>query len=276
MNQADKWFWPTLCRVCHRWQGQSICTHCTHHAHLTAPRCHRCAVRVAPGVSLCQQCEDMPPAFDHALAAVDYELPWSPLVAALKFREDPALAKPLARLMAQSVKARWVVPPDDATGRAKAPLAWRRGAPSLIVPVPLSGQRLRERGYNQAWLLASQLGQQLQRPALADGLLKVRHTERLMSLDAHEREDHIRGAYAVNQAHRRLIENRHVAVVDDVLTTGATLNEVARTLWLAGASEVSVWVVARTPLPDQAAALAKRQSKPSPQRDACSATLLMA
>lgn len=247
MTNTGKWSWPTMCRVCHRWQGYSVCSGCAEWAHLDAPRCDRCAVRVEPDVPLCGLCEDMPPAFDHALAAVDYELPWSPLVAALKFQEDSALARPLARLMAQTVKARWTFLAPHAPD---TPL-WRRGAPSLIVPVPLSPQRMAERGYNQAWLLASQLGKQLKRPALADALLRIKHTERLMSLDMAQRCEHIKGAFTVHPAYQQQIENRHVAVVDDVLTTGATLNEIARTLWLAGAREVSVWVVARTPPPEQ-------------------------
>lgn len=275
MTKAGKWFWPTLCRVCDRWQGHSICAPCTQEAQLAAPRCHRCAIRVAPGVSLCQACEDMPPVFDHALAAVDYELPWSPLVAALKFREDPALASPLAALMAQSIKARWALPLPPRAGRPEPrAMAWRRGAPALIVPVPLSTQRLQERGYNQAGLLAAHLGRQLRRPVQQEALLRVRHTDRLMRMDSDERGQHIRGAFAVDPAHRRLIENRHVAVVDDVLTTGATLNEVARTLWLAGASEVSVWVVARTPAPD--AAPLKVHAAPAAQSEGWADTLLMA
>ena len=79
-----------------------------------------------------------------------------------------------------------------------------------------------------------------------------------MAMDADARQVHIRGAFEVNPQLADQIEERHVAVVDDVLTTGATLNEVARTLWLAGASEVSVWVVARTPLPKQAYATTAR------------------
>ncbi len=267
-----------MCRVCHRWQGYHICTGCTEWAHLDASRCHRCAVRVQAGLSMCGMCEDMPPVFDHALAAVDYELPWSPLVAALKFQEDPALAKPLAHMLAQSVKARWTVPVANspgATATVPPPLNWRRGAPTLIVPVPLSAKRLAERGYNQAWLLADQLGKQLKRPTLADALIKVKHTERLMSMDSNEREDQIRGAFAVNPAHRRAIEEAHVAVVDDVLTTGATLNEIARTLWLAGAREVSVWVIARTPLPDASLSSARRDHDPD-QSNVWPDTLAMA
>jgi ComF family protein len=142
------------------------------------------------------------------------------------------------------------------------------------MPVPLSPQRLRERGYNQAGLLAHHLSRTLGVPVQHDGLLRRRHTDRLMHMDAAEREAHIRRAFAVNPACLKHIRRRHVAVVDDVLTSGATLNEVARTLWQAGAAEVSVWVVARTPLPEATRPDTRRQALAS--TDAWPDTELMA
>jgi ComF family protein len=252
--------WPTLCRVCHQWQGQIVCAHCVLAAQLDAPRCHRCAMRVNEGISLCQACEDLPPQFDHAVAALDYSLPWQGLIKSLKFKQDTALARTLATLMAQGVRQRWAArprPPDALNARSPARLASSRpgqrqlrpGAPTVVMPVPLSKQRLQERGFNQAGLLAGHLAQQLALPVLHDGLVRRRHTQRLMTLDADARQLHIRGAFEVHEPGLKHVRHRHVAVVDDVLTSGATLNEIARTLWLAGAHEVSVWVVARTPLP---------------------------
>jgi ComF family protein len=252
--------WPTLCRVCHQWQGQIVCAHCVLAAQLDVPRCHRCAMRVKEGVSLCQACEDLPPQFDHAVAALDYSLPWQGLITSLKFKQDTALARTLATLMAQGVRQRWAArprPPDALNARSPARLASSRsgqrqlrpGAPTVVMPVPLSKQRLQERGFNQAGLLAEHLARQLALPVLHDGLIRRRHTQRLMTLDADARLLHIRGAFEVHEQSLKHVRHRHVAVVDDVLTSGATLNEIARTLWLAGAHEVSVWVVARTPLP---------------------------
>lgn len=252
--------WPTLCRVCHQWQGQIVCAHCVLGAQLDAARCHRCAMRVSEGVSLCQACEDLPPQFDHAVAALDYSLPWQGLITSLKFKQDTALAATLAGLMAQGVRQRWGArprglstqaprPPAKVTASRSGPSRLRPGAPTVVMPVPLSSQRLRERGFNQAGLLAEHLGHQLALPVLHDGLVRQRHTQRLMTLDADARLMHIRGAFKVTEQSLKHVRHRHVAVVDDVLTSGATLNEIARTLWLAGAHEVSVWVVARTPLP---------------------------
>lgn len=213
------------------------------------PRCQRCALPLQPGQDeLCEICEDQPPMFDHGVAALDYSLPWSSVLAQLKFQQDPALAEVLAKLLLPPILHRWQlkpIPGQPALQRLRA------GAPSLIVPVPLSSQRLQERGYNQAALLARQLGKQLRLPVNTHILAKHRHTPRLMSLHAQERQQRIRGAFTVAPTSQPALKNRHVAVVDDILTTGATLNEISRVLWQAGAREISVWVVARTPRPRQ-------------------------
>jgi len=119
------------------------------------------------------------------------------------------------------------------------------------VPIPLSRTRLRERGYNQSWLIAQQLGKQLGIPAHHDLLHRTRDTDRLMSLDAQARRQQIQGAFDVPDAGVPAIAGRHIALVDDVLTTGATLNEAAHCLLDAGATSVSAWAVARTPAPSQ-------------------------
>ncbi len=272
--------WPTSCRVCRRWQWGVLCADCLNELGLDARRCTRCALRLPrqarPGDDdgLCQACRDAPPGFDHATAVLDYCEPWSGLIASLKFREDTAMAGVLARLMVPALAQRWHLPPT--ASRASAPEGrrpanhgsparpaprWKRGAPSAIVPVPLSATRLRERGYNQAGLLAAHLGRHLRLPVWHDALIRRKDTPRLMTLDADARLEHIRQAFAVSARHMPLLQGRHVAVVDDVLTTGATLNEVAHTLWQAGAREVSVWVAARTPAPQDEAANPDTQDK---------------
>jgi ComF family protein len=258
-----KAWWPTSCRVCHRWQAHVLCTRCLEGAGLDARRCIRCALRLPTSSEhidtlpdddgLCQACRDAPPGFDHASAVLDYAEPWSSLIASLKFQEDTAMADVLARLMAPALARRWHAishkPAAPRSGNRQARTQWKRGAPSVIVPVPLSATRLRERGYNQAWLLARRLAGQLGLPAWHDALVRRKDTPRLMTLDADERLRHIRHAFAISPRHLPWLQGRHVAVVDDVLTTGATLNEIANTLWQAGAREVSVWVAARTPAP---------------------------
>lgn len=212
---------------------------------------------------LCQGCREDPPVFDHASTVLDYAEPWSGLIASLKFQQDTAMADVLARLMAPALLQRWQLRTTTSAATTSASASsrnmrptrrprWKPGAPSAIIPVPLAASRLRERGYNQAGLLARHLSRRLGLPVWPDALSRHRDTPRLMTLDADERQRHIRQAFAVSPRHEPWLQGRHVAVVDDVLTTGATLDEIARTLWLAGAREVSVWVAARTPAPGRA------------------------
>jgi ComF family protein len=163
---------------------------------------------------------------------VDYGFPWDALITRFKFHRGLDLAPALAALLADSVR------------RAAAPL------PSLVVPVPLGPQRLRERGYNQAWELTRRIARALRCPADARLLLRTVDTPHQLSLAREERARNVQGSFAIDarQAHR--LQGIDVALVDDVMTTGATARAAASTLLQAGAARVSVWVVARTPAPD--------------------------
>lgn len=220
------------CQLCRSWQSQPICAACLTAWRHPSRRCLRCAIDLPHDHpdTVCQACEDQSPEFDRAIVAVDYSGPWPGLLTRLKFQGATALAKPLAQLLAEAVCA-------------------RRGATSLIVPIPLSKQRLRERGYNQSWLLAKQVGRRLDIPARMDVLERSRHTQRLMSLSAEERLRQIRDAFHVSPRALATLAGQDVAMVDDVMTTGATLNACALALLEAGARSVSAWVVARTPAP---------------------------
>jgi len=127
-----------------------------------------------------------------------------------------------------------------------------RPAPGLLLPVPLSLQRLRERGYNQAWELARRLARALGTRADARLLLRIRDTPHQLALPPEERAANVRGAFAVEPARRAELRGASVTVVDDVLTTGATLREIARVLRHAGVAQVHVWTLARTPRPESA------------------------
>jgi ComF family protein len=119
--------------------------------------------------------------------------------------------------------------------------------PDLIVPVPLSPARLAERGYNQAWELARRLARSTGVPARADVLQRVLDTPHQADLNRAQRLLNPRGAFTVPTRRRAAVAGLRIALVDDVLTTGATAREAAQALLRAGAAAVDVWVVARTP-----------------------------
>jgi ComF family protein len=173
-----------------------------------------------------------PPPFDRSVAAVDYGFPWHDLVAALKFREGldraPALACAIVAAVAEADSAH----------------------PSLLLPVPLGPARLRSRGFNQAWELARRIGDTLGIAASAHTL--VRRFDASSPQSGLRREARIaapRGAFGVSPDAAAALRGRTVALVDDVMTTGATAAEASRVLLAAGAASVQVWVFARTPAP---------------------------
>lgn len=223
---------PSQCAVCRNWQSRRICRDCVMRFGPTVPRCACCAMRVPEGIRICGTCLRHPPPYTHTVAAADHHYPWSRLVAELKFRSGLDLVEPLAQRLLAALQRH-----DDTRAR-----------PELILPVPLSPARLAERGYNQAWELARWLARRLGVPAHADWLLRLRDTGHQIELSLQQRQGNLRGAFAVEPRKLEALRGRQVAIVDDVMTTGATAGELARTLLHAGAAGVQVWVVTRTPL----------------------------
>ena len=233
--------WPSLCAVCHGWGRGRVCLDCVQRFGARVPRCTRCAlqvpVAVAMGVAVCGACLTAPPPFERSVAAVDYGYPWDSLITRFKFHAALDLAPALAHRLAQAVVD------HDAT----APTL-----PTLLLPVPLSAARLRERGYNQAWELTRHLGRLRQCPVDARLLLRVKDTAHQLALPLAQRAGNVRGAFAIEPGRRAELQQRHVALIDDVMTTGATAAEITRVLLQAGAAQVQVWTVARTPRPPHA------------------------
>jgi ComF family protein len=222
---------PSLCAVCRGWGVQRVCADCVQRFAVARPRCRRCALQVPEGVDVCGACLTDPPPYAHTLAAVDYDHPWDGLITQFKFHAALDLAPALTeRMLAARV---------EATASASAP--------ALLVPIPLSDARLRERGYNQAWELTKRLGAALHCPIDATLLLRVKDTPHQLAFPPEQRAGNVRAAFAVEPKRRAELHSRSITLVDDVMTTGATVAEATRTLIQAGASEVNVWVVARTP-----------------------------
>ena len=226
--------WPSLCAVCHGWGLQRVCADCVQRFGVRVPRCTQCALQVPAGVALCGACLTAPPPFVRSVAAVDYAYPWDSLITRFKFHAALDLVPALADRLAQAVAD------DSAT------------SPSLLLPVPLSTARLRERGYNQAWELTRRLGRLRQCPVDARLLLRVMDTPHQLALPPAQRAGNVRGAFAIEPGRRAELQQLSVALIDDVMTTGATAAEITRVLLQAGVAQVQVWTVARTPRPTSA------------------------
>ncbi|WP_309625256.1 ComF family protein [Methylibium sp.] len=223
--------WPNRCAVCHaHTQGRDarVCRECV--ARFASPRlrCPRCALALGSAAA-CGACLRNPPPWLHAVTACDYGYPWDGLLAALKFHDALDLAPTLAMQLAEQVRKAGV------------------SAVDAVLPVPLSAARLRERGYNQAALLARALAARLGTSFQPAWLLRLRDTPHQIALPRERRATNVRGAFAAEPLALAALRGRRIALVDDVMTTGSTLDEASRVLLAAGAAEVQVWVVARTP-----------------------------
>ena len=212
---------PTQCVLCgSRDARPRLCAACERSLPRLPPaRCTRCALPLTSG-EVCGDCIARPPRYDRVLAGYPYAFPVDALVQAYKYGGDLTLAPVLAAGLAREIDER-----VDA-----------------IVPTPLSPSRLKERGFNQAQELARHLGLHARVPVLRTACRKVIDRAPQASLPFSERAGNIRGAFVCDAD----LRNMQVAIVDDVMTTGATVNELARNLKKAGATRVSVWVVART------------------------------
>jgi len=200
--------------------AQNLCVACREHLpYLHEPCCRRCALPVPDG-ELCGSCLSDPPAFDFTRAAFTYSFPVDALIQALKYQGNLALAPILAEELL----------PD-----AHEQLDY-------LIPVPLTTARLRERGFNQALEIAKLVSQKWGVSLLADACYRILDGPPQAGLPWKERAKNVRGAF-VCQAELR---GKKVALLDDVMTTGATLDELAKVVRKKGAIEISAWVVART------------------------------
>ncbi len=231
---------PTNCRVCRSWGTGVLCEPCASRFCRTKPRCGRCGLGLAEEVNagveastagtVCATCLREPPAWRAAVCAEDYAFPWNALIGDFKFRSDVALGTLLAE--------RLVVALSQAPDGTEV---------DLVLPVPLSAQRLQQRGFNQAWELARRLARRFGLQAEAHLLQRPVDTAHQVELSLQDRALNLQGAFMVDPQARSDLVGRRLALVDDVMTTGATFRAATRALLQAGAGSVDVWAVARTP-----------------------------
>lgn len=216
---------PSQCAVCHRWPSQPVCQDCVTLFAQPIARCLSCALPVAALQAQCGACITERSALDAAYAAVTYAYPWSRLVIEFKFQEHPGWARSMALLMRS---APWVEPILEAA--------------DMVLPMPLSRQRMQERGFNQALLLARALAPGKTRAQL---LLRVQDTPAQSTLSRAARLSNVQHAFAVDPLQQISVREKRVVLIDDVMTSGATLAAAARSVRQAGAAHIAAVVFAR-------------------------------
>lgn len=229
---------PPCCALCEQASGRELCADCERdYLKLGSPRCQQCAIPLPTPMQVppqtpahrCAVCLQDPPYFDWSYAACDYHAPWDEMVLAFKFRHQIRYAHLFARCIRDEF------------------LHHQHRLPELLCPIPLSQQRLRKRGFNQAREIAQILSHTLGVACYDTLLCRVRDTAPQSSLSPQDRHVNLIDAITAHPDTIALIRDRHIGVVDDVMTTGATFNEAARILKHFGAKQVSNFMFARTP-----------------------------
>ena len=230
-SAASERLMPSDCLMCGSGDSAALCEACLSGIVDTrASRCTCCGLTLmnrAPAEALCGACQREPPAFDQTLVVADYAPPIDALVQDLKFRAQLPLASAFGRLLIRAA--------GSSLQNA-----------DVLLPVPLSRERLEQRGFNQALEIARPVARAWQMPVIIDSCVRTKNTSAQAELPLTQRRVNMRGAFAVRD--RRIIDNQHVVVVDDVMTTGHTLQELAACLKRHGAARISNLVLARTPI----------------------------
>ncbi|MBB2493846.1 ComF family protein [Aquipseudomonas ullengensis] len=211
-----------------------LCSACEGDLPWLGGHCRVCALPLPSEGLVCGECLKRPPAFERVETPWRYAFPVDSLVTRFKHQARWPLGRLLATLLSHHLQHAF----DEGLLR-----------PDLLLPVPLSAQRLRQRGFNQAAMLADWLGARLALPVQPHWLQRPEDSAHQQDLDAAARKRNLRRAFALNA--QAQLAGRHVAVIDDVLTTGATAEAIARLLRKAGAARVDIYCLARTPKPGE-------------------------
>lgn len=217
-----------LCRGRGQWPVLDLCAACEGDLPALDGGCPRCALPGAAGTGYgeCARCRRDPPPYDRCHAPFDYGFPVDGMIQSLKYGGQLAMARVLGTLLAASVQSAGLHLDVD-----------------VLLPVPLHPGKLAERGFNQSIEIARWTARLVHRPCALRALVRTRATRPQVGLALAERVANLHGAFTVAGS----VCGKRVVVIDDVVTTGSTVSEVAVALRRAGASSVDIWCVARTP-----------------------------
>lgn len=231
-NWLKKLWHSKQCLLCMQqlYSVQAICPACEHDLPWLLDACCDCALPLPPGDVRCRQCQLQSPAFAQVVAPWRYAFPVNTLISRFKYNASWSYGRLLSQGLVQHLQYMF-----QEQGLER---------PDFLVAVPLAKKRLRQRGYNQSQMIAGWLARELGIPSMDKLVRRVRYTQIQQGLSARQRRHNMQQAFAVQDT--QVVQGKHVALVDDVLTTGATCEALAQELLAAGARRVDVYCLART------------------------------
>jgi ComF family protein len=231
VNELLGKIWPEACVLCALPAGtQALCSGCARDLSWSIEVCTRCSLPLPAGPNrlICGQCLLNPPRFSACVSAGAYQYPADRLISTFKYGDAEWLARALGPLLADRLQQ----------------LAAKNALflPELIIPVPLHYRRLQQRGFNQASSLASVIGKRLRIPISNRTVARKKATQEQTGLSVSARHNNVRGAFFLREA----VAGKSIAILDDVITTTSTVNELTRVLLKGNARAVQCWSIART------------------------------
>jgi ComF family protein len=228
LKKMGHWLLPYTCILCHNYSTrlQDLCENCFNDLPSLQHACPRCANPLSsPHNIVCGYCLKQTTSFDATYALYFYQAPISKLIMNLKFGQSLVNARILGELLAQRIQQAWY---------------YNKPLPEVIIPVPLHPKRLKERGFNQALEIARPIAKILHLPLEFTSCQRIKHTVAQATLPANQRLQNVKNAFHIEK-----LPFKHVAVVDDVITTGYTINEFCQALKSTGVHSIDVWCCAR-------------------------------
>ena len=207
--------------------NMSLCEACLEDLPRIKDSCYRCGMPLKNKleIALCGQCQLSPPPIDYLISSLEYAYPVGYLISQLKFQYQLSHAKIFSQLLLTKLETYYK----------------QSAMPEIIIPIPLHKKRIRERGFNQALEIARPIAKTLNIPLATRLIQRVKYTQAQSLLNAKERRKNLHNSFAITQA----ISAEHIVLLDDVVTTGATVYELAYLLKKQGVKTVGVWSVAR-------------------------------
>lgn len=227
---------PAQCLLCHLPSNQKlICQYCNGSLSIPRPCCLHCGLSLPKTQDFCGDCLKQKHQFTQLHAVANYQTPYPTLIKKFKYSKQLIFGELLANLLLESIQSN--ISPSQLS------------KVDYLLPVPLHTKKLYQRGFNQAQLLADKLTKKLHIPILTNTVSRAKETAAQENLSLTERKKNLNQAFVVSNNKKNNIKGRHIIIIDDVVTTGSTVNSLAKALLHAGAQRIDIWCICRTSLP---------------------------